>query len=447
MATKAYSYLRFSTPEQMRGDSFRRQTQLAKQYAASHKLQLDDKLTFDDLGVSAFRGANVEVGQLGAFLEAVNTGVVESNSFLLVESLDRVSRDTAYDAQLTLQNIINTGVTVVTLLDGKEYSRESVREDPMAIVYSLMVFMRAHDESKTKSRRLKASWDGKRARVAERPLTALTPGWIELRDGELRLIAGRAKIVRGIFESFLGGAGQESIARGLNEASVPTFGRSKMWHRSYIQKTLSNVACVGTFIPHEVQFEDGKKIRVPLDPVPNYFPAAIDEETFERAQSLIQQRGNGRGRHSGKAVRSIIAGLGSCPLCGSTMTRVTKGSSTVNQASITGESIPVDKEMDGEVYAGTENLTGMIELKVTGVGQDTTLGKVRDLIQKAERTQLPIARLIDKYIVYYTPIILMTALLIWFLTEDWLLMVLVLVISCPCAVIVATPSANIAAIA
>ncbi len=68
--TKAYSYLRFSTPEQMKGDSFRRQTELSAKYAEEHDLDLDTALTFADLGVSAFRGRNVSEGQLGAFLEA-----------------------------------------------------------------------------------------------------------------------------------------------------------------------------------------------------------------------------------------------------------------------------------------------------------------------------------------------------------------------------------------
>jgi len=70
---KAYSYLRFSTPEQQRGDSFRRQTQLAQDYAARHGLELDQELSFQDLGVSAFRGRNQETGRLGDFLDAVRS--------------------------------------------------------------------------------------------------------------------------------------------------------------------------------------------------------------------------------------------------------------------------------------------------------------------------------------------------------------------------------------
>ena len=89
---KAYSYLRFSTPEQQKGDSFRRQASMAESYALKKGLNLDSALTFHDLGVSAFKGANAETGRLADFLEAVRAGLVPQGSFLLVEALDRLSR-------------------------------------------------------------------------------------------------------------------------------------------------------------------------------------------------------------------------------------------------------------------------------------------------------------------------------------------------------------------
>jgi DNA invertase Pin-like site-specific DNA recombinase len=75
---KAYSYVRFSTPEQASGDSLRRQTEAARAYAAKHNLELDEELKFYDRGVSAFRGRNVKEGALAAFLEAVRLNDVPS---------------------------------------------------------------------------------------------------------------------------------------------------------------------------------------------------------------------------------------------------------------------------------------------------------------------------------------------------------------------------------
>ena len=126
---------------------------------------------------------------------------------------------------------------------------------------------------------------------------------------------------------------------------------------------------------------------------------------------------------------------------------VTVGTSTVNQASITGESLPADKAVGNEVYAGTQNLTGLVEFRVTRIGSDTTLGKVRNLIADAERSKLPIMRMIDKYVGYYTPTILMIAGLVWFITMRIDRVIAVLVMSVPAAFVIATPSAVIAAIA
>ncbi|MBL9170952.1 MAG: cation-translocating P-type ATPase [Verrucomicrobiales bacterium] len=126
--------------------------------------------------------------------------------------------------------------------------------------------------------------------------------------------------------------------------------------------------------------------------------------------------------------------------------RVVKGSGSVNQASITGESLPVDKKVDDEVFAGTTNLNGVLEIEVTRAGEDTTLGKVRDLILSAEQTKLPIMRLMDQYMGYYTPLVLTLGALVWMFTRDLNRVISVLVVSCPCAFILATPSAMVAAL-
>ena len=127
--------------------------------------------------------------------------------------------------------------------------------------------------------------------------------------------------------------------------------------------------------------------------------------------------------------------------------KVIKGESTVNQASITGESLPVDKYVEDDVFAGTMNLTGQIEMEVTKVGEDTTLGKVKDMILAAESSRTPIVRIIDRYAGYYTPTILMLALITWSFTQSMDRVITLMVIACPCAVVLATPTAVVAAVA
>ena len=125
---------------------------------------------------------------------------------------------------------------------------------------------------------------------------------------------------------------------------------------------------------------------------------------------------------------------------------VGSGLSSVNEATITGESLPVDKVPGMQVFAGTNNLTGMLDIRVTKAGQDTTLGKVQSLILQAEHTKIPIMRIIDRYIKWYVPTVLMIAAIVLFFTRNIDQAITILVISCPCAIILATPTAMVAAI-
>ena len=126
---------------------------------------------------------------------------------------------------------------------------------------------------------------------------------------------------------------------------------------------------------------------------------------------------------------------------------VLSGETIVNQASITGESMPVDKVAGDDVYAGTQNLTGLVELKVTRLGEDTTLGKVKSMIMQAENSRTPIVRIIDRYAGYYTPTILMLAGITWWFTGDISKVITLLVIACPGAIMLASPTAIVAAVA
>jgi len=125
---------------------------------------------------------------------------------------------------------------------------------------------------------------------------------------------------------------------------------------------------------------------------------------------------------------------------------VDSGLSSVNEATITGESLPVDKVPGMQVFAGTNNLTGVMDIRVTKAGKDTTLGKVQSLIIQAEHTKIPIMRIIDRYINWYVPTVLMIATIVLFFTRNINQAITILVISCPCAIILATPTAMVAAI-
>ena len=180
----AYSYIRFSTPEQMDGDSLRRQMESSIAYAKEQGLTLDTALNLRDLGVSAFRGANVEKGRLGAFIKAIESGLVANGSYLLVESLDRLSRAEVMDALEVFLAIVNRGVTIVTLLDKREYSRESLRESSTELIISIVIMSRAYDESVTKSKRRHLTWNQQKrvAATSGAKMTKKLPFWLSLPD-------------------------------------------------------------------------------------------------------------------------------------------------------------------------------------------------------------------------------------------------------------------------
>jgi DNA invertase Pin-like site-specific DNA recombinase len=328
---KAYSYLRFSTPEQMRGDSFRRQSSMAEAYALQHGLDLDTTFTFHDLGVSAFHGKNLSAeSQLGNFIQAIKRGLVPQGSYLLVESLDRISRQTARKALRALESVVDEGAVLVTLNDGRKYDRQNLDEDPIALFMSILTFMRAHEESAMKASRLKAAWSEKRLQAAKsgKPMTSVGPSWLKLdrKTGIFHLVPERVQVVRRIFDMTLDGIGQGVIAQTLNLEGVPPFGRGLHWHRTVVAKILDSPSVLGVFVPHVQDQSSGRLVRRALEPIANYYPSIIDDETMQRLHSMragsVQPR---RGRHAAKALNNIFGGLGRCAGCGSTMTMTNKG--------------------------------------------------------------------------------------------------------------------------
>jgi DNA invertase Pin-like site-specific DNA recombinase len=326
---KAFSYIRFSTPEQARGDSLRRQLQAAQDWCAQRGLVLDD--TLRDLGRSAYKGGHAQFGALRDFLALVEKGEIERGSFLIVESLDRLSREAVLVALPRLLDLIAAGITVVTLSDGQEYSDSRLLADPSPLIMSLLIMMRAHEESRTKGMRVGKAWAQKRVLAAEtgQAMTAICPGWLRLVGGPKRgayeLIPERALIVQRIFRETIDGQGRRSIAKALNSEGVPTWGvgrkRGALWHDSYVQKILRNPATFGTYEPlSKLAGGDGSgNIRID-----GYFPAAIEEDTFYLAQVAAGVRRQGEGRPAA-GHRNLLRGLAKCGSCGSNLIVIDKG--------------------------------------------------------------------------------------------------------------------------
>lgn len=322
--TKAYSYIRFSTPEQAQGDSLRRQTAKAEAWARERGLTLDNSL--HDLGVSAYHGANRTTGALRSFLQMVEDGRIERGSYLIVESLDRISREAVMDAVSRLLDLIRAGIIVVTLSDGQEYSEDRLRTDWTPLVFSLIVMARAHEESRLKSDRVGEAWRQKKeaARKEGKPLTPRCPEWLELRDGKFVERDGRFELVRRIFRETIEGFGRREIMRRLNIEGVPTFRGGKGWHTSSIAKVIQSRAVLGEYQPHSGTHTNRNR-KPEGDPILNYYPRIIDDETFWRAQNATASRRQSAAGRKGKKGAHILQGLARCASCDGPMHIQNKG--------------------------------------------------------------------------------------------------------------------------
>jgi DNA invertase Pin-like site-specific DNA recombinase len=315
---RAYSYLRLSSPEQMKGHGAARQLEASRAYAATHNLDLAENDVLSDLGISAYKGANIREGALGRFLDAVRSKKVAPGSTLIVESLDRISRQEIKKALALFLELINSGITIVTLSDNRVYAPD--KTELVDLISSLVILSRANEESRTKSLRIASAWTSKRKRADQVPMTSLCPAWLQLsRDGtKYEVIEERVQVVRRIFDDTAAGMGRFSVARRLNQEGIkPFLGRSRGWNHSYVGRILSNPAVIGSFQPHRIV--DGR--RVPDgELITGYFPRVIDDATFYRVQGIIEghRRNHVTGRR-GRNVTNIFTGLARCAYCDSPM--------------------------------------------------------------------------------------------------------------------------------
>jgi DNA invertase Pin-like site-specific DNA recombinase len=186
----AYSYIRISSDPQLRGDSLRRQLEASNRYAAEHDLDLVEDMR--DLGVSGFTGANIgPEGALGRFLVAVRSNRVPRGSFILVENLDRLSREDPHRALGPFLEIINSGIGIVTLQDGKVYTAENLQVPDL--IMSILIMGRANEESRTKSLRIGEAWEKKRKNRGERAADQALSSVAADEEGSARLRGDRVE--------------------------------------------------------------------------------------------------------------------------------------------------------------------------------------------------------------------------------------------------------------
>ncbi|WP_347815400.1 recombinase family protein [Pseudomonas sp. GD04087] len=312
IGAKVYSYLRFSDPKQAAGHSADRQAQYAKAWAAERGLILDESLTLRDEGLSAYHQKHIKQGALGVFLQAVDAGRIPEGSVLVVEGLDRLSRAEPILAQAQLAQIINAGISVVTASDGREYNRQSLKAQPMDLVYSLLVMIRAHEESDTKSKRVKAAirrqcegWVAGTYRGLIR--NGADPHWLEWDGVAWQFVPDRVEAVRFALDCYRQGLGAKRtldlmLERGMDPAGLK-LGGQQLYRLVHLQP-----------------LRGAKRISVDGDEyvLDDYYPKLLSDAEFSELSTLTGQRHRRRGKG---AIPGIVTGIGLtwCGYCGSAM--------------------------------------------------------------------------------------------------------------------------------
>lgn len=315
MAATAYSYRRFSSGKQAGGSSLERQMRSTAAYAEANGLVLDTTLR-EDSAQSAYKGDHRSRGSFGGFLAEVQAGRVARGSYLLVDTMDRLSRQKLTTAANDLLSLANAGIRVVTMNDGAVFDEDA---ELMDLMQAAMKMQAAHDYSRTLSTRVAAGHARRKRQAREegRVWSKRGPLWLQL-DPETRRwhpLPARVEIIKRVFAWVVDDRlGTTVIAQRLNQEAAPTFLGGKLWHSTTITKIVRSRAILGEYQP---RFADGSPDG---DAIPGYYGAPIiDPAVWQAAQLALDARAGSRAPRVTTQVRNLFSGLSRCAECGGHM--------------------------------------------------------------------------------------------------------------------------------
>ncbi len=322
----AYSYVRFSSGTQAKGHSLERQTQKAREVCNQKGWHLETELLKPDLAVSGYKAgkSNIHSGNLKAFLGLARQGRLAAQPLLLVENLDRISRQDVRIILPVFIDLLNDGVDVYTLSDGYHYRHDN--EDGFAdIQFALIGFWRANQESKRKAELLSARWEKRRTQI-QSGIAAQNrlPFWLQREDGKVSLVPESAETVKQIFEWAFNGYGIRAIVELLNKGEkLP---RKSKWVQSSVTNVLHNPLAYGAF--QSFQRVEGRKIPKGKN-VEGLVEPVVSKGMFFAVQHKITQRKTltgQTGRKKGDMVlNNLFRGIPVCKHCGARMVYSMKG--------------------------------------------------------------------------------------------------------------------------
>lgn len=337
MQVSVISYTRFSTLAQSKGQSLRRQEEKAEAWAAKHGMVLDDSLRLRDLGVSAWSGANAETGALAGLLAMVRAGKLEPGSILLIEAMDRLTRQGLDEAIPLFIELLKGGIELVTLQDNQRYNKASLK-NLAKFITAIILLSGGNLESEMKSERVRDAYESNRKRGSSQ-IFGTAPGWLTRKDkySPWELVPEKAAVVRKVFELMAEGWGSGEIAKKANKEGwvVPTRlgDKRRGWSATMASKLVRSRSVIGEHEHRNRTREANKKhwtgesrgiVRK------GYYPAVVDEELFYKVQAAVDRRRKPEGRD--QWYFNIWSGLICCAKCGGGVWRkVDFGTKTLGQ--------------------------------------------------------------------------------------------------------------------
>lgn len=322
---KAVSYLRMSTKKQLNGHSLKRQNETIDQYVKENNLELIE--TLEDIGLSGFSGANIKKGVLGEFIERINNEEVDKDIVLIVENLDRLSRQAPTRAFSQLVEIIEYGIEIHTLQDRQKYTNETLSQNQGLLFSSIGFMLRAHEESKTKSDRLKKVWKNKRDNIKNKPITLRSPFWLDpiIENGITTRfkLNNKAPLVEDMFNlSIEQNYGVSKLTKYMND----NYSKHRTWNTSTVKRTLNNEQTYGAYTP--TTLIDG--VRTIMDTIEGYYPPVIDKETYLLNKRMMKERAiHSKGETTSN--KNIFSGILKCGVCNGPIRYINKNSKTPEQ--------------------------------------------------------------------------------------------------------------------
>ncbi|WP_411749142.1 recombinase family protein [Serratia marcescens] len=314
-ARRPHVYTRISKVTQSEGSGLDEQTARIEQYLKDKKHLFEGDVTYwQDIGISAYGNKNIQDGQLAEFIKNVDEGRIGEGDALLIYSLDRLSRRSAWD-ETTIQHLVKKGVEI------HDVSTPVIlnRDDSMSKIIMELIVTRGNNESKIKSERSTAGWEKRLNDTLKdgRVFTKKLPRWLTENNNRYVVIDEEAEIIKRIFREYTNGLSSPMIARRLNEEGIKSTGKS-LWRPNTVTKLIKDERLRGNLVRDKVTL------------IPNVFPVVIDDEIFVLANRILStnatgKKGRPRENNKTREIHNILTGIVRCGKCGSKVTTTKNG--------------------------------------------------------------------------------------------------------------------------